>query len=193
MKQWIKDGVVITDVAAYEGQVVSNPTEEWLTAHGWEEYIAPKEEPRPKEEPSYVEVVAKLKALVADEVSALPDDKASEVAELFPSWASCIGVSLEVGAKYYYDGRLYKVIKQHVAQSDWTPSAAASLFQPVGSPSEQGTKESPIAWVSGMAAEQGKYYTDDSGLYECIRDSGGVGLYYDLTTLASIQYMQKTT
>lgn len=74
-----------------------------------------------------------------------------------------------------YNGTLYKVISTHQKQSTWTPDTAASLYTPIGEPDE-GTKENPIIWKSGMESEKGKYYLDEGVLYVGLEDSG-IGLY----------------
>ena len=48
----------------------------------------------------------------------------------------------------------------------------------------EGTFEDPIPWNSGLILEQGKYYIQNSVIYECYNGSG-IGVYGDLKDLAA--------
>lgn len=89
-----------------------------------------------------------------------------------------------VGYRVQYDGCLYKCRTEHDAINDpnRAPDLAASLWELIAPPSEDGSREHPISFASGMALENGKYYTQYDVLYLCIRDSG-VPLYNDLRDL----------
>ncbi|MBP5725286.1 MAG: hypothetical protein J6X18_17135, partial [Bacteroidales bacterium] len=58
-----------------------------------------------------------------------------------------------VGERYWYDGKLYKVIQQHTVQDDWTPDVSASLF------TEVSIEEWPD-WIQPTGA-QDAYMTGD--------------------------------
>lgn len=62
---------------------------------------------------------------------ALPDADAVKVAALFPEWTANIGQQYHVGDRVRYDGKLYKCLQNHTPQSDWSPSAAPSLWAEV--------------------------------------------------------------
>ena len=70
-----------------------------------------------------------------------------------------------------YSGSLYKVLQDHTSQDDWTPDLVTSLFSRIDE-EHSGTKEDPIPYYANMEVFRGKYYTEDSVLYKCIRDSG---------------------
>lgn len=59
----------------------------------------------------------------------LDDETALDSIDLFPSWT--IGIWVEIGERYKYNGKLYKVVQKHLTQSDWTPDISASLFTEV--------------------------------------------------------------
>ena len=61
--------------------------------------------------------------------SLLNDETALESIDLFPSWK--VDITVSVGERYKYNGKLYKVVQAHVTQSDWTPDVAKSLFTEV--------------------------------------------------------------
>lgn len=80
------------------------------------------------------EAALKLSKLQAQ---SLPDDYALEVSALFDEWYP--GRECIVGERLRYKGVLYKVIQGHVAQADWTPDAAPSLFAKVP-PGQEGNE-----------------------------------------------------
>ena len=70
----------------------------------------------------HADLVAFLKAarLTADDNTALTG------MELYPVWA--VGLAVEVGQRYQYGDRLYKVVQAHTTQADWTPDVAPALW-----------------------------------------------------------------
>lgn len=113
------------------GQYISNPSEELILADGWQVYVPPVVPPTPMTEPDMDMVVAAVKRMLATSVEDLTDEEALEVAVLYPTWSSKMGMQVNVGERYWYDGRLWKVIQAHTVQDDWTPDVSASLFTEV--------------------------------------------------------------
>lgn len=74
------------------------------------------------------EAKAIIKALVDLRESAT-DEQAVKVPALYPKWKA--NVAYKVGDRVLYENVLYKVLSAHKSQSDWTPSAAPSLFAKV--------------------------------------------------------------
>ncbi len=70
------------------------------------------------------------------QASNLDDDKAMEVADLYPAWKSTKSYAVDEIIKYGVnaDGetQLYKVIQAHTSQDDWTPDASPSLYKKIG-------------------------------------------------------------
>lgn len=66
----------------------------------------------------------------------LTDEKAMEVADLYPEWVAMKAYPENEIVKYGVnaDGetQLYKVIQAHTSQADWTPDTAASLYKKIG-------------------------------------------------------------
>lgn len=66
----------------------------------------------------------------------LTDEKAMEVADLYPQWMAKKAYTTDEIVKYGVnaDGetQLYKVIQAHTSQEDWTPDTAASLYKKIG-------------------------------------------------------------
>lgn len=113
------------------GVWISNPSVEQIAEAGWVEYIPPEVIPTPQTEPDYEQVMQAVKTMLSTSVENLSDEEALQVAALYPTWASKVGEQVNVGERYWYDGKLYKVVQQHTVQSDWTPDVSASLFTEV--------------------------------------------------------------
>lgn len=66
----------------------------------------------------------------------LTDEKAMEIADLYPEWVAKKVYAADEIVKYGVnsDGetQLYKVIQAHTSQTDWTPDTAASLYKKIG-------------------------------------------------------------
>ena len=129
--KWIGDRQVFSDcrtIQTDEGVWISNPTPEQIAAAGWVEYIPPVIPPQPQTEPDIDTMMAAVRRMLDNSVEELSDEDALNVAALFPTWASKMGEAVNVGERYWYDGRLWKVIQAHTVQEDWTPDTAVSLF-----------------------------------------------------------------
>lgn len=66
----------------------------------------------------------------------LTDEKAMEVVAVFDAWTSgksyAVGDFVTYGENGVGDPQLYKCISAHIAQTDWTPDTAVSLFDVIG-------------------------------------------------------------
>lgn len=81
----------------------------------------------------------------------LTDEKAMEVADLYPEWAAMKAYTTNEIVKYGVnaDGetQLYKVIQAHTSQADWTPDTATSLYKKIGF-----TDEGVSIWTQPLGA-----------------------------------------
>ena len=136
-----------------ENRWVSNPSEEQIFAEGWQVYVPPVVPPTPQTEPDYEEVVAAIKKMFSHDTEELSDEDALEVAALYPTWASKIGEQVNTGERYWYDGKLYKVVQTHTVQEEWKPDILPSLW------TEVSIEEIP-EWVQPIGAT-GLYMTGD--------------------------------
>lgn len=128
----IGDGQVLSEcktIQTNEGIWISNPSEEQIFDAGWEVYVPP--EPQPMTEPDETSIIAAVKRMLTSSVEDLSDEDALEIAALYPSWISKMGMQVNSGERYWYDGKLYKVTQAHTVQSDWTPDVAVALFTEV--------------------------------------------------------------
>lgn len=136
-----------------DGTWVSNPTQEMMFAEGFEIYVPPVVPPTPETEPRYDDMLKAVKRMLDSQVEQLSDEDALAVAALFPTWISKMGEEVHTGERYWYDGRLWKVIQPHTVQHDWTPDTAVSLYVEV-------TIEEWPEWVQPTGAHDA-YNTGD--------------------------------
>lgn len=151
-----------------KGQWVSNPDSQLIYDEDWRIYVPPEVEPVKATEPEFEQVVNAVKKMFASSVSGLTDEEALEVAAIYPTWVSVIGKPVNVGERYWFNEKLYKVIQAHTAQMDWEPDITPALYvevsiiefpewkQPVGSEDayNKGDKVSHNGkkWVSDVDA-----------------------------------------
>ena len=116
----------------------------------------------------HTDLVAFLKAarLTADDNTALTG------MELYPVWA--VGLAVEVGQRYQYGDRLYKVVQAHTTQADWTPNVTPALWTVIDV-THAGTIDDPIPAVAGMEYVYGKYYIEGKAVYICKRTGEAEG------------------
>lgn len=103
----------------------------------------------------------------------LTDQQSLTVKSLYPNWIEFIGKELTKDTKVQYNGKLFKVIQTHTAQSGWEPGiSTASLFTEIVE-DHAGTIEDPIPYPDdgNMIIYSGKYYIENQTIYKCIRDS----------------------
>lgn len=109
----------------------------------------------------------------------LEDKKALKYMEMYPLWSE--GISVNVGERYQYNGRLYKVSQAHTTHSDWTPDITPSLWTVIDI-EHSGTLEDPIPAVASMEYIKGKYYIEDNVIYlmnrEGMADGESIVLHY---------------
>ena len=66
----------------------------------------------------------------------LPDDEAMEVATIYPKYE--VGKLYKINEMFTYgdnsvgDPQLYRVVQEHMSQSDWKPNITHSLYVPIG-------------------------------------------------------------
>ena len=122
---------------------------------------------------------AELVNLLVEVRPQLNDQLALKYSAMYPVWAA--GIAVEVGQRYQYGDRLYKVGQAHTTQADWTPDITPALWTVIDVV-HAGTIEDPIPAVAGMEYEYGKYYIEGETVYICQRTgeaSGGkITLYY---------------
>ena len=142
------------------------------------------------------EAYERTRPLTAEEVTAMlirqqinilnvDDNTALRMTTFYPEWAA--NAEYTIGYKVQRGGRLWRCIQAHTSQAGWEPENAASLWTEICE-SHAGTLEDPIPYNGNMALESGKYYSQNSKVYRCTRDTGNpvynalselVGLYVE--------------
>lgn len=115
----------------------------------------------------------------------LTDEESLEVKEMYPEWESKMGQQVNVGEKYQYGGKLWKVLQQHTVQENWKPGEGTESLYTEVSKGHAGTKEDPIPYNNNMELENGKYYSQDGVTYLCTRDTE-IPVYQPLADLVGI-------
>ncbi len=135
-------------------------------------------------------LASKLATLTVNRVS-LSAAEALELRPLFPKWGEKgaeFGSERPAGFRFQYGESLYEVVVASALQEDWVPTEVPNLYKVV-QVEHEGTIDDPIPWERKMELVNGKYYTDQGVLYECIRDSG-MPLDFDLKDLVSGGFVQ---
>lgn len=81
-----------------------------------------------------IERARELRAIIEQAAKSLDDETALQGVELFPKWSE--NSEYKTGERLRYNGILYKVLQDHISQSDWTPDVSSSLFSKVLIPDE---------------------------------------------------------
>lgn len=81
-----------------------------------------------------IERARELRAIIEQAAKSLDDKTALQGVELFHKWSE--NSEYKTGERLRYNGILYKVLQDHISQSDWTPDASSSLFAKVLIPDE---------------------------------------------------------
>ena len=96
------------------------------------------------------------------------DNTALRMTTFYPEWAE--NTEYTIGYKVQRGGRLWCCLQAHTSQIGWEPEKAASLWTEICE-SHAGTLEDPIPYNGNMALESGKYYSQNSKIYRCTRDT----------------------
>ena len=113
------------------------------------------------------------------------DQEALELQILYKSWDQQIGKQLNAGEYVQHEGKLYRVLQAHTAQSTWAPGNGTESLFVVIDKEHTGTLDDPIPYDGNMELFNGKYYIQNEVVYLCTRDSGAP-LYHDLSSLVGI-------
>lgn len=117
---------------------------------------------------------ARLRPVIEQAATSLPDSEAAKAVELFPAWA--YPVNYIAGNRVSDGGKLYKCVQAHTSQALWEPAATPALWVVIDV-THAGTQDDPIPASRGMEYEYGKYYLDneDGKTYKCERIGEAAG------------------
>ena len=129
------------------------------------------------------EAAERTRPLTAEEVTAMlikqqinilnvDDNTALRMKDFYPAFESVIGQTVRQGFKFTHGGKLWRTeqpemtIQEHYAPGMGTESLYSEICE-----SHAGTLEDPIPYNGNMALESGKYYSQNSKIYRCTRDT----------------------
>jgi len=105
--------------------------------------------------------------------ASLDDEKAMEVATVFPVWAGNTAYIVDdlvtYGLNSVGDPQLYRVVQAHTSQKDWTPDASPSLYSAIGL-TEEGYPEWSQPTGAHDAYNTGDIVSYNGILYESLID-----------------------
>ena len=144
---------------------------------------AERTRPLTESEVSRMLIVQQINTLTVD------DNTALRMKDFYPTFESIIGQTVKQGFKFTYGDKLWRTeqpemtIQQHYPPGMGTESLYSEVCE-----SHAGTLDDPIPYSGNMALESGKYYSQNSKIYRCTRDTGNpvynalselVGLYVE--------------
>ena len=138
--------------------------------------IAEKSRPLTESEVTRLVIAQQVNALTVD------DNTALRMLSYYPAWAA--GTAYAAGHKVQRNGKLWRVLQAHTAQTGWEPGNAPSLFEQINE-THAGTLDDPIPYEGNMALTSGKYYLQGGVIYRCIRDTGNP-VYHSLSELVGL-------
>lgn len=135
---------------------------------------------------NFNELWAAMLKMALKQARAITDDQeALSVQCLYKEWNKQNGKQLNVGEYIQHEGKLYRVLQAHTAQSTWAPGNGTESLFVVIDKEHTGTLEDPIPYEGNMELFNGKYYIQNEVVYLCTRDSGAP-LYHDLSSLVGV-------
>ena len=148
------------------------------------------------------ETYERTRPLTAEEVTAMlikqqinilnvDDNTALRMKDFYPAFESIIGQTVRQGFKFTHGGKLWRTEQQEMTiQEHYAPGMGTESLYSEVCETHAGTLEDPIPYNGNMALESGKYYSQNSKIYRCIRDTVNpvynvlselVGLYVEET------------
>ena len=121
---------------------------------------------------NYVTEARKLRPIIEQAMQSINGNDALTAQSLYPTFESIISKTVKQGFKFTHGGKLWRTeqpemtIQEHYAPGMGTESLYSEVCE-----THAGTLEDPIPYSGNMALESGKYYSQDSKIYRCTRDT----------------------
>ena len=131
------------------------------------------------------EQMLKAQRLTVKTMTTIENSVALEIPDLFPNFVDMIGEAVKKGNILKYTGKLYRVRQDHAVLAIYTPGIETASLYEVIDKEHDGTINDPIPYTPPMEIFNSKYYTQNSVLYRCTRDSGQA-LTHNLADLVGI-------
>lgn len=118
------------------------------------------------------EQMLKAQRLTVKTMTTIENSVALEIPDLLPNFVDMIGEAVKKGNILKYTGKLYRVRQDHTVLAIYTPGIETASLYEVIDKEHDGTINDPIPYTPPMEIFNSKYYTQNSVLYRCTRDSG---------------------
>lgn len=118
------------------------------------------------------EQMLKVQRLTVKTMTTIENSVAFEIPDLLPNFIDMIGEAVKKGNILKYMGKLYRVRQDHTVLVIYTPGIETASLYEVIDKEHDGTINDPIPYTPPMEIFNSKYYTQNSVLYRCTRDSG---------------------
>lgn len=118
------------------------------------------------------EQMLKAQRLTVKTMTTIENSVALEIPDLFPNFVDMIGEAVKKGNIFKYMGKLYRVRQDHTVLVIYTPGIETASLYEVIDKEHDGTINDPVPYTPPMEIFNSKYYTQNSVLYRCTRDSG---------------------
>lgn len=130
------------------------------------------------------EQMLKAQRLTVKTMTTIENSVALEIPDFFPNFVDMIGEAVKKGNILKYMGKLYRVRQDHAVLAIYTPGIETASLYEVIDKEHDGTINDPVPYTPPMEIFNSKYYTQNSVLYRCTRDSGQA-LTHNLADLVS--------
>lgn len=90
-----------------------------------------------------------------------------------------------MGERVRYENKLYRILIDHISQSDWIPNQTFSLYTEIEQSGQGDTPDNPIPYNNNMELYNEKFYSQNGIVYHCFRDTG-VLVYNNLSDLVGL-------
>lgn len=131
------------------------------------------------------EQMLKAQRLTVKTMTTIENSVALEIPDLLPNFVDMIGEAVKKGNILKYMGKLYRVRQDHAVLAIYTPGIETASLYEVIDKEHDGTINDPVPYTPPMEIFNSKYYTQNSVLYRCTRDSGQA-LTHNLADLVGI-------
>ena len=121
---------------------------------------------------NYVTEARKIRPIIEQAMQSINGNDALTARSMYPTFESIIGKTVKHGFKFTHGGKLWRTeqpemtIQEHYAPGMGTESLYSEVCE-----THAGTLEDPIPYNGNMALESGKYYSQNSKIYRCTRDT----------------------
>ena len=121
---------------------------------------------------NYVTEARKLRPIIEQAMQSIDGNDALTARSMYPTFESIIGKTVKHGFKFTHGGKLWKTEQPEMTiQEHYVPGTGTESLYSEVCETHAGTLEDPIPYSGNMALESGKYYSQNSKIYRCTRDT----------------------